>query len=349
MALILSPTRELAKQLGDHIIALCDGLSSAPYVCVVTGGLSIQKQQRQLERADIVIATPGRLWEVLDGDMKLQAQFTKIQFLIVDEADRLFKAGQFKEAELIIGALDSKTPSSYDSESDDEEEEQKVAVAKRQTLVFSATFDKDLQTKLAGKGRSSSTGTDLEKMAYLMKCIKFRTQPVFFDANPVTQMAEGLREGLIECGAMEKDLYLYSVLLLNPGKRTLVFTNSISAVRRLVPFLQNLGLTSLPLPSQMIQKARLRSLERFTANKGAILVATDVAARGLDIKEVDLVLHYHVPRAADSYIHRSGRTARGDRTGVSVMLCAPDEVLPTRRLAGKVHAERNGKREHFIE
>ena len=139
------------------------------------------------------------------------------------------------------------------------------------------------------------------------------------------------------------------MLLLNPGKRSLVFTNSISAVRRIVPFLQNLNLNALPLHSQMIQKARLRSLERFTANKGAILVATDVAARGLDIKEVDLVLHYHVPRAADSYIHRSGRTARGDRTGVSVMLCAPDEVLPTRRLAGKVHAERSGKREHFIE
>lgn len=102
----------------------------------------------------------------------------------------------------------------------------------------------------------------------------------------------------------------------------------------------------------MIQKARLRSLERFTATKGSILVATDVAARGLDIKEVDLVVHYHVPRSADTYVHRSGRTARGARSGVSVMLCAPDEVLPTRRLAGKVHARRsreNTKREHIIE
>jgi ATP-dependent RNA helicase DDX24/MAK5 len=101
----------------------------------------------------------------------------------------------------------------------------------------------------------------------------------------------------------------------------------------------------------MAQKARLRSLERFTATKGSILVATDVAARGLDIKEVDLVVHYHVPRTADTYVHRSGRTARGERSGVSVMLCGPDEVLPTRRLAGKVHAQRgNGsKRELVIE
>lgn len=198
MAVVLSPTRELAKQLGDHLKALCDGLPTAPFVCVVTGGLSIQKQQRQLEKADIVIGTPGRLWEVLEGDMKLQDKFCKIKFLVVDEADRLFKAGQFKEAEDIIGALDKKKRPDEDDESSDEEEER----SERQTLVFSATFDKDLQTKLAGKGRR--TGDDDEKMAYLMKCLKFRRDPKVIDVNPVSQMASGLREGLIETGAMEK-------------------------------------------------------------------------------------------------------------------------------------------------
>ncbi|KAI8724119.1 ATP-dependent RNA helicase MAK5 [Fusarium sp. LHS14.1] len=350
MAVVLSPTRELAKQLGDHLKALCDGLSNAPYVCVVTGGLSIQKQQRQLEKADIVIGTPGRLWEVLSGDATLQNTFSKIKFLVVDEADRLFKVGQFKEAEDIIGALDGKRPSddadSSDEEDDEDEDDERSA---RQTLVFSATFDKDLQTKLAGKGKS--TGSDEEKMAYLMKCLKFRGEPKFIDVNPVSQMADGLKEGLIECGAMEKDLYLYTVLILNPGRRTLVFTNSISAVRRLTPLLSNLNMTALPLHSQMAQKARLRSLERFTAARNSVLIATDVAARGLDIKEVDQVLHYHVPRSADTYIHRSGRTARGESSGVSVILCAPEEVLPTRRLASKVHAERSSgaKREHFIQ
>ncbi|KAK1246150.1 hypothetical protein MKX07_005219 [Trichoderma sp. CBMAI-0711] len=348
-AVVLSPTRELAKQLSDHIKALCDGLPTAPYVCTVTGGLSIQKQQRQLEKADIVIATPGRLWEVLDGDMSLQDSFTKIKFLVVDEADRLFKAGQFKEAEDIIGALDRRDPEAGEDDDGDD-------LPPRQTLVFSATFDKNLQSKLAGRGKGpkAAAGSDEEKMEYLMKCLKFRGEPKYIDVNPVSQMAEGLKEGLIECGAMEKDLYLYTVLVLNPGRRTLVFTNSISAVRRLTPLLQNLGLSALPLHSQMIQKARLRSIERFAAAKNSILVATDVAARGLDIKEVDQVLHYHVPRSADTYIHRSGRTARGDRSGVSVILCSPDEVLPTRRLASKVHSETEGgaggvKREHFIE
>ncbi|KAG6028741.1 hypothetical protein E4U40_000864 [Claviceps sp. LM458 group G5] len=351
LAVILSPTRELAKQIGEHIKAVCDGLpASSPYVCVVTGGLSIQKQQRQLQKADIVIGTPGRLWEVLDGDASLQEQFTKIQFLVIDEADRLFKVGQFKEAEDIIGALDRQTPEAgySDSSSVADSEAGGNKPRDRQTLVFSATFDKDLQTKLAGKAskasKSGGSGCPADdQMAYLMKCLKFRGEPKFIDVNPIGRMAAKLREGLIECGAMEKDLYLYTVLLLNPGRRTLVFTNSISAVRRLTPLLQNLNQNALPLHSQMIQKARLRSLEKFTASRNAILVATDVAARGLDIKDVDQVLHYHVPRAADAYIHRSGRTARADRSGVSILLCSPDEVLPTRRLAGKVHARRSAK------
>ncbi|KAM3453375.1 hypothetical protein MY3296_003783 [Beauveria thailandica] len=347
-AVILSPTRELAKQIGDHIKALCDGLptAAAPYVCVVTGGLSIQKQQRQLAKADIVIGTPGRLWEVLDGNMKLQDEFCRIRFLVVDEADRLFKAGQFKEAELIIGALDRRDPEADEEDGSGDEEDlsqEGEDGAPRQTLVFSATFDKGLQTKLAGKTRPPATGqgaTDEEKMAYLMQRLRFRGQPTYIDANPVDQMAEGLREGLVECGAMEKDLYLYALLLLNPGRRTLVFANSISAVRRVAPFLHNLDVPAQPLHSQMAQKARLRSLERFAATPGGVLVATDVAARGLDIHAVDLVVHYHVPRTADTYVHRSGRTARGARAGVSVLLCGPDEVLPTRRLAAKVHAKR---------
>lgn len=105
--------------------------------------------------------------------------------------------------------------------------------------------------------------------------------------------------------------------------------------------LQNLNLPVHALHSQMAQKARLRSVERFTAAKPgehAVLIATDVAARGLDIPGIDVVIHYHVPRAADAYVHRSGRTARADKSGLSVLLCAPEEVVSTRRLIAKVHA-----------
>ena len=128
--------------------------------------------------------------------------------------------------------------------------------------------------------------------------------------------------------------------MYHPHARTLIFTNSISAVRRLTPFLQSLGMPAHALHSQMPQKARLRSVERFSSASAAhsVLVATDVAARGLDIPGVRLVLHYHLPRTADMYVHRSGRTARATATGSSILLCAPDEVAGLRRLVAKVHA-----------
>ncbi|TPX15434.1 uncharacterized protein E0L32_004414 [Thyridium curvatum] len=332
IGLVLSPTRELAHQITNHIKELCLGLSTSPYVCSVTGGLSVHKQQRQLEKADIVIGTPGRLWEVLSSSKKLMQTFRGIKYLVVDEADRLLTEGHFKEAEEIIGALDR-------TEIDEEGQEQ--APPPRQTLVFSATFNKGLQQKLAGKGKYDLM-SQAQSMEYLLKKLNFRDEkPKFIDVNPVSQMAEGLKEGLVECGAMEKDLYLYSLILYQPKQRILVFTNSISSVRRLTPMLQNLNIPALPLHSQMPQKARLRSVERFTSTKpgtASILIATDVAARGLDIPGIDVVIHYHVPRTADAYVHRSGRTARAESSGLSVLLCAPEEVVPTRRLVAKVHA-----------
>lgn len=141
-----------------------------------------------------------------------------------------------------------------------------------------------------------------------------------------------------------QDLYLYSLLLYHPKNRTLVFTNSISAVRHLTQLLQNLQLPALALHSSMAQKARLRSVERFsspTTGPSSILVATDVAARGLDIKGIDCVIHYHTPRTADAYVHRSGRTARAGAVGKSVIICAPEEVVGVARLAAKVHARKS--------
>lgn len=140
---------------------------------------------------------------------------------------------------------------------------------------------------------------------------------------------------------VQKDLYLYALLLYHPNQRVLIFTNSIHSVRRLTPLLQNLNLPTHALHSQMPQKARLRSIERFSspASPSSILVATDVAARGLDIAAVRLVIHYHLPRDASTYVHRSGRTARASASGFSILLCAPEEVIATRRLVAKVHAQ----------
>lgn len=196
LALILSPTRELAHQLTDHIKNLCNGLATSPYICSITGGLSVQKQQRQLAKADIVIGTPGRLWEVLSSNAEIMSSFRGISYLVIDEADRLLTEGHFKEAEEIISALDRVEM--------DEDEEADNAPSPRQTLVFSATFHKGLQQKLAGKGKFNLMSQE-DSMEYLLKKLNFREEkPKFIDVNPVSQMAEGLKEGLVECGAMEK-------------------------------------------------------------------------------------------------------------------------------------------------
>jgi ATP-dependent RNA helicase DDX24/MAK5 len=341
LALIISPTRELAHQINAHLVALCTGHDfDSPLIATITGGLSVQKQRRQLEKADIIVGTPGRLWEVMSSGQGVLASLKKIRFLVVDEADRLLSQGHYKELGEILNVLDKDDEPTEDASSSDDDDEEETEKIQRQTLVFSATFHKGLSQKLAGKQHA---GGDLmskaESLEYLLKKLHFREEkPKFIDANPSSQMASKLREGLVECAGTEKDLYLYALLLFHPKQRALVFCNSISAVRRLTPLLQNLDLPVFPLHSQMPQKARLRSVERFTERPGTILVATDVAARGLDIRNVQLIVHYHLPRAADTYVHRSGRTARADASGSSILICAPEEVSGVRRLIAKVHA-----------
>ena len=336
VALILSPTRELAIQLSKHLEDLC---SFDVSVATVTGGLSVHKQQRQLAHADVVIGTPGRLWEVINGNKGLINKLFRAQFLILDEADRLLSEGHFREVEEILNIVGRKVDSNDNSTSIQGDNPRDH----RQTLIFSATFQKDLQQKLAGKSRlSSEVPSKAGSMEYILRKIGFReAHPKFIDANPISQMTSNLREGIVQCAGLEKDLYLYATLIIHPSTRTLIFTNSITSVRRLLPYLQNLDLNAYALHSQMPQKARLRSIERFSSpsSPSSILIATDVAARGLDIPAVDLIIHYHVPRTADMYVHRSGRTARAERSGESILLCAPEEVQGVHRLVVKVHAQ----------
>ncbi|CAE6467763.1 unnamed protein product, partial [Rhizoctonia solani] len=121
-----------------------------------------------------------------------------------------------------------------------------------------------------------------------------------------------------------QDFYLYYFLLRYPG-RSLVFVSSIDGIRRLTPIMELLQLKAFPLHSQLQQRQRLKNLDRFKSTPSAVLIATDVAARGLDIPSVDHVIHYQLPRTADAYVHRNGRTARAQREGFSLLLIAPNE------------------------
>jgi ATP-dependent RNA helicase DDX24/MAK5 len=206
LALILSPTRELAHQISTHLTTLCSGVEKAPWIVTLTGGLSMAKQQRQLKNADIIIGTPGRLWEIISGGHGILKWLKQIQFLVIDEADRLLSQGHFKELEEIINVLERKDDFKAEEHEDEDEAPEEVEEVERQTLVFSATFHKGLQHKLAGKAKPGAGLMDKkESMEYLLKKLNFREEkPKFVDVNPISQMASGLKEGMVECGGTEK-------------------------------------------------------------------------------------------------------------------------------------------------
>lgn len=197
-ALILSPTRELAHQLSKHLTGL-----SLPEVAIatITGGLSSQKQKRQLNTANIIIATPGRLWEMMSGNDQLRRDLRMIKFLVLDEADRLLSEGHFREVQEILSALDRE-------EIGDESEIVRTNLSpgrNRQTLIFSATFQRELQQKLNGRSRTSELTGRRDSMEYLLRRVRFREErPHFVDVDPVSQMAANLQEFIVDCAGSEK-------------------------------------------------------------------------------------------------------------------------------------------------
>lgn len=213
VALILSPTRELAHQISSHLNDLCsDPLLMGPSIVTLTGGLSLQKQERLLANADILIGTPGRLWEMISGGHGLKKWLRNTKYLVIDEADRLLSEGHFQEMEEILNALDRIDDGDQNSHANGDEDgvnDRHIgseADTGRQTLVFSATFQKDLQQKLAGKSKAGGELMDKrESMEYLLKKLKFREEkPKFVDVNPISQMASTLKEGIVECAGLEK-------------------------------------------------------------------------------------------------------------------------------------------------
>ncbi|EMD35512.1 hypothetical protein CERSUDRAFT_139322 [Gelatoporia subvermispora B] len=317
-------------------------------VAAIVGGMSAQKQKRILSRGvDVLVATPGRLWDIIQEDNELADQIENLRFLVLDEADRMIETGHFAEMDNIL-RLTMRFPKEDGAESEPatglegsvEPEESKEGVKKGdlQTFVFSATLSKDLQRNLKRRQRPKKRKNDkpASTLDDLLLRLDFRdASPAVIDISPVGGVVATLQESKVECLASDKDAYLYYFLLRYPG-RTLVFLSSIDGIRRLLPLMDLLGLPAFPLHSQLEQRQRLKNLDRFKATPNAVLLATDVAARGLDVPAVDHVVHYQVPRAADGYVHRNGRTARASRRGFSLLLCAPDERRLVRALLGSL-------------
>ncbi|KAI0676448.1 DEAD-domain-containing protein [Trametes maxima] len=312
-------------------------------VAAIVGGMSAQKQRRILSRGvDVLVATPGRLWDIIQEDDELANQIENLRFLVLDEADRMIETGHFAELDNILRLTLRKSgdetiePENTLGVEDSEPEDTKegVRAGELQTFVFSATLSKDLQKNLKRRshGRRRKNEKPASTLDDLLLRLDFRDpEPAVVDISPVGSVVATLTESKIESLMTDKDAYLYFFLLRYPG-RTLVFLSSIDGIRRLLPLLDLLNVPAYPLHSQLEQRQRLKNLDRFKSTPNAVLLATDIAARGLDIPAVDHVVHYQVPRTADAYVHRNGRTARAMRRGFSLLMCAPDERKVVRAL-----------------
>ncbi|KAJ1665224.1 ATP-dependent RNA helicase [Coemansia sp. RSA 1813] len=314
--LVLAPTRELALQVRNHLIAMSKFVGAR--IVAIVGGMSQAKQERLLgNKPDIIIATPGRFWELVSTNSTYQSQIMEIKFLAIDEADRMLEPGHFRELRFFFKLL---------NKTELVQKEQ----CRRQTFVFSATLLKDLQViarrkPLQKKSKKGPQPPEPGSMEDLIERVNFQDkQPVFVDVTQAEATARTLTEARIDCLANEKDYYLYYFLVRYPG-RTLVFVNSIDSIRRMLPILRLLKVNVFGLHAQMEQRQRLKNVDRFRDTENAVLVASDVAARGLDIPRVEYVIHYQIPRSGDLYVHRSGRTARASNEGLAIMLVSPEE------------------------
>ncbi|XP_013137843.1 PREDICTED: ATP-dependent RNA helicase DDX24, partial [Papilio polytes] len=324
-ALILTPTRELAIQISRHLIA------AAKYtgikVATIVGGMASVKQERVLRSGpEVVVATPGRLWELITQGQPHLQQLSSVKFLAIDETDRMIERGHFEELQPLLERLN-----------DDEAQR-----STRQNFVFSATLTlvHDLPLHMKGKKvtkRGKIINRKIEKMTPQQKIKRLVTMIGMTDPKVVDittenlGAAETLTECRIACALENKDAYLYYILKRHPG-RTIVFCNSIGSVRRLAQLFTLLKCSPLPLHASMPQRQRLKNLERFRDDPHGVLVATDVAARGLDIPDVDHVVHYQVPKTAENYVHRSGRTARANKEGLTILMMDSSEAYTYAKL-----------------
>ncbi|XP_057531475.1 DEAD-box ATP-dependent RNA helicase 13-like isoform X2 [Amaranthus tricolor] len=329
-ALIITPTRELALQVTDHLKAAAK--STKFRVVAIVGGMSTEKQERLLKaRPEIIVGTPGRLWELMSGGEKHLVELHSLSFFVLDEADRMIENGHFHELQFIIDMLPANS-GAIEKCSQDVQNCTTVSSfqrKKRQTLVFSATialsadFRKKLKRGTVKLKQSATYG--LSSLEALSERAGLRPEAAIFDLTSESIMTSNLVESFLECSEEDKDAYLYYMLRVHGLGRTIVFCSKNNASRHVAALLSTLDISVSVLNGERQQRARLKALDNFRKNKNGILVASDVAARGLDLPGVRMVIHYQLPRSAEVYVHRSGRTARASTDGCSILLVSSNE------------------------
>ncbi|HEV3023044.1 MAG TPA: DEAD/DEAH box helicase [Pirellulales bacterium] len=275
--LVLSPTRELAAQIGDSFE--CYGRHTPLRTLVVFGGVNQNPQTRALrDGVDILVATPGRLLDLQgQGFIRLDA----IEVFVLDEADRMLDMGFIHDIRKIVRQLPQR----------------------RQTLLFSATMPDDIRQ--------------------LADTILHKPRRVQVAAESAA--ADNIEQRVYFVESKQKPVLLAHFLRSQPATRTLVFTRTKHGADRVVKHLSRSGIRAEAIHGNKSQGARLRALGNFKSTHTAVLVATDVAARGLDVDEISHVINYDLPNVAETYVHRIGRTARAGASGVAVSFCESAE------------------------
>jgi superfamily II DNA/RNA helicase len=285
-ALVLVPTRELATQVAEELAPI--GQSRDVRVLAVYGGANLEGQVKALDRgAEIVVATPGRMIDLLD---RKAVRLDDIETVVIDEADRMADMGFMPQVEWIL----------------------RHTTQRHQTLLFSATLDGATQGLID----------------------RYQVDPVRHEVASREVTVEEMTHRFLQVHEMDK--VKVAAAIARSASRTMVFVRTKRGADRLVKQLGTEGVKAGAIHGDLRQQMREKALADFVAGKLPVLVATDVAARGIHVDDVEIVIHYDPPEDHKSYLHRSGRTARAGEAGLVVTLVLWDQELEVRRLQKRI-------------
>jgi len=275
--LILTPTRELAIQIGESFAAY--GRYTGIKHTVIFGGVGQKPQTDALQRGvDILIATPGRLLDLINQNF---IRLNQLEIFVLDEADRMLDMGFVHDVKKLI----------------------KLLPAKRQSLFFSATMPSVIMT-LADT---------------------ILTNPAKVEVTPVSSTADTIKQSLFYVDKSDKNSLLLHILEDATIATALVFTRTKHGADKVVKVLRKAGVTSEAIHGNKSQNARQNALKNFKSQTTRVLVATDIAARGIDVDDLTHVINYEIPNIPETYVHRIGRTGRAGAKGIALSFCDADE------------------------
>ena len=276
--LILVPTRELAVQIGDVMTGFSKYLTIPVKHNAVFGGVTLNQQMMTLKNTEILVATPGRLLELVSTQ---SVNLSKIEVLVLDEADKMLDLNFQEEVNKLFALLPTK----------------------RQNILFSATFD-----------------TESKLIQEVLLC-----NPIRIEVEAKQKNTDLIKQSAYRVSPEKKGPLLRYLIKTKEMKQVLVFVSSVRTADNLTDKLIKNGIEAMAIHSKKSQSARTEALNRFKKGKTNVLVATDLASRGIDIQFLPFVINYELPRSPNDYIHRIGRTGRAETSGEAISLIIPED------------------------